>query len=180
MDIWEVKKNNFGLYEIYTRSKVFVCQIGSGGVIEGIKKKEGDKSTPSGLWQLKNIFYRPDKINQKYLMINKFLSFKKITENCGWCDDYKSKLYNQYIEINRKGVFFPYSYEKLWREDSAYDIFIEIGFNNNPIISKRGSAIFIHCSFEDLRNTAGCVALQKENLLFLINSIKIQTKINII
>ena len=29
MDIWEVKKNNFGLYEIYTRSKVFVCQIGS-------------------------------------------------------------------------------------------------------------------------------------------------------
>ena len=101
----------------------------------------------------------------------------KITDKCGWCDDPLSIYYNKYIKISKD---LDFSYEKLWREDNAYDIFIEIGFNDDPVVSKRGSAIFIHCSFEDLRDTSGCIAISQENLIFLINSIKKHTKINII
>ena len=180
MDIWQVKKNNNGLYEICSGSTSFLCQIGSEGLIESSKKNEGDRCTPSGFWQLKSIYYRADKINHKALISNNLLSLKKITKNCSWCDDYKSDYYNQYFKINKKGKVFPFSYEKLWREDGVYDIFVEIGFNDDPVVSKRGSAIFIHCSFEDLRNTSGCIALSKENLIFLINSINKHTKINII
>ena len=180
MNTWQVKKNNIGLYVICNESTSFSCQIGSGGVIEASKKIEGDGCTPSGSWQLKNIYYRADKINYKDLIYNSFLSLKKITKYCIWCDDYKSVNYNQYLKINKKGKVFFDSHEKLWREDDAYDIFIEIGFNDDPIVSKKGSAIFIHCSFEDLRDTSGCIALSKENLIFLINSINKHTKINII
>ena len=180
MDIWQVKKNKTGSYSISNKSYLFSCQIGSGGVIEARNKNEGDRCTPSGFWQLKSVYYRADKINYKDLIANSFLSLKKITKNCGWCDDYKSDNYNKYFKVNKKDRMFPYGYEKLWREDGAYDIFIEIGFNDNPVIRKRGSAIFIHCSFEDLRDTSGCIALSKENLIFLINSINKHTKINII
>ena len=41
-----------------------------------------------------------------------------------------------------------------------------------PIIPNKGSAIFIHCSFDDLRNTYGCVALKKNNLEFIINNLQ--------
>jgi len=167
-------------YFLKVGNKAFGCQIGTGGLKNAARKVEGDKSTPSGKWPIKSIYYRPDKINLPKLISNSFLTLNKITKNCGWCDDYKSSDYNRYIEINKNGKAFSYSYENLWREDDVYDIFIEIGFNDDPVISKRGSAIFIHCSFEDLRDTSGCIAISKENLIFLINSIKKHTKINII
>ena len=167
-------------YFLKVGDKPFRCQIGAGGLKNAARKVEGDKSTPSGKWPLKSIYYRPDKINLPKLISNSFLTLNKITKNCGWCDDYKSSDYNRYIEINKNGKTFLFSYEKLWREDNAYDIFIEIGFNDDPVVSKRGSAIFIHCSFEDLRDTSGCIALSMENLIYLINSIKKHTKINII
>ena len=92
MNIWQVNNNN-GQYEICSGSTSFICQIGSGGVIEATKKSEGDRCTPSGFWQLKSIYYRADKINHKALISKSFLSLKKITKNCSWCDDYKSKNY---------------------------------------------------------------------------------------
>ena len=61
-----------------------------------------------------------------------------------------------------------------------YDIFIETDFNNEPTIPKKGSAIFIHCSFRDLRPTSGCVALSKQNLIHLVKSITDDTQIKII
>ena len=55
-----------------------------------------------------------------------------------------------------------------------------MGFNDNPIILNKGSAIFIHISFENLRSTAGCIALSKEYLIDLLRSIKKNTIIHII
>ena len=179
MSIWEVKKNKLGLYAISSVNLSFPCQIGSGGLVHENNKIEGDKCTPKGNWHVKNIYYRDDKTNFLDFIFKDFLSFKKITKNCGWCDDPTSNDYNSYIEINKKGKRFPYSFEKLWRRDQAYDIIIETDYNQNPMKIKRGSAIFIHCSFKDYRSTSGCVALSKESLILLVNSIKKETKINI-
>ena len=66
--------------------------------------------------------------------------------------------------------------EKLYRIDDVYDIIINLNYNQNPTIKIKGSAIFIHCSFEDNRSTNGCVAL-KNNLKFIINNLQ---KINYI
>ena len=179
MKILEVKKNLIGVREIIFNKSVFSCQVGSGGVISFCRKKEGDKCTPMGEWLLKTIYYRPDRINLIKLFPNSELTFKKITKNCGWSDDHKSKCYNKYIEVIKNGVLHSYSYESLWREDQAYDICIEIDYNNNPVCSKKGSAIFLHCSFEDLRATSGCIAVFKKNLIQIISSMTEDTKIKI-
>ena len=63
-------------------------------------------------------------------------------------------------------------YENLFRSDDAYDVFIELKYNQKPIIKNKGSAIFIHCSFSDFRPTAGCIALRKKDMKFLITNLQ--------
>ena len=106
------------------------------------------------------------------------LKIHKITKNCGWCDDIKSNNYNNYIKIkNFQSVNL--NYEKLWREDEAYDIIISTSHNVKPTIKNKGSAIFIHCSFSNNNNTAGCIALKKNDLFFLLKKLQHKTNIKI-
>ena len=81
------------------------------------------------------------------------------------------------IEIESLKSKFNYSHEKLYRDDDVYDIILELSYNQSPTIRNKGSAIFIHCSFNDLRNTNGCIALKKKDFLILLKLIKPKTKI---
>tara|TARA_B100001093_G_scaffold314072_1_gene299669 strand:- start:227 stop:769 length:543 start_codon:yes stop_codon:yes gene_type:complete len=159
-------------------NKVFRCQIGEKGFKKPSRKVEGDKSTPIGKWYLESLYYRPDRIFRPKLKKKNFIKLNKITKHCCWCNDVNSKYYNKYINI-KSSPFNKISYEKLWREDNAYDIIINISHNTKPIIKNKGSAIFIHCSFDDLRTTAGCVALKKRDLMFIIKNIKSEPYIQI-
>ena len=89
----------------------------------------------------------------------------------GWCNDSRSKKYNQEI-------YFPFKYsaEKLYRKDNVYDIFINIKYNLYPTIKKGGSAIFLHLS-NNYKPTLGCVAISKEDFLKIIPLINKNTKI---
>ena len=49
---------------------------------------------------------------------------------------------------------------------------IEIEYNNYPIIKGKGSAIFMHCIGKKRDSTLGCIGLNKNNLIFLINNLK--------
>ena len=60
----------------------------------------------------------------------------------------------------------------MFRDDDVYDYFIDLNYNRKPIIKGKGSAIFIHISFDNLRPTNGCIALSKKNLKFLINNLQ--------
>ena len=142
------------------------------------KKIEGDKTTPIGKWRLEKLYYRPDRVLRPKFKKKNILRINQITEHCGWCDDVNSKYYNKYVNT-KYFTFNKISYERLWRKDNAYDIIIEISHNTKPIIRNKGSAIFIHCSFGDLRATAGCVALKKRDLMFLIQNIKSEAYIQI-
>ncbi len=174
---WIVKKVN-KKYLLRNGNKVFQCQIGEEGIEKDIKKTEGDKKTPIGKWYLKTIYYRPDKVIRPKLKNKEIFKINKITKNCGWCDDIRSNKYNQYVKINNfKSLNL--NYEKLWREDDAYDIIIVISHNLKPRIKNKGSAIFIHCSFSDKRNTAGCIALRKKDLVFLLKNLCRNTYIKI-
>ena len=174
---WLVIKVN-KKYFLRVGSKVFECQIGKEGVEKEVQKTEGDKKTPIGKWYFKTIYYRPDKVFRPKLKKKDILKTNKITKNCGWCDDVRSNKYNEYIKINN----FKSSnlnYEKLWRNDDAYDIIVVISHNDKPIIKNKGSAIFIHCSFADKRKTSGCIALQKKDLVFLLKNIEHNTYIKV-
>ena len=165
-------------YFLKVGNKVFRCQIGTFGLINAKKKVEGDKTTPIGKWYLETLYYRSDRVLRPKLKKKNVLKINQITKHCGWCNDIKNHYYNKYIKIYNFRSPDP-NYERLWRDDNVYDIIIEISHNTKPIIKNKGSAIFIHCSFEDFRTTAGCVALKKRDLMFLIKNIKSKTCIYI-
>ena len=102
-------------------------------------------------------------------MQNKKKNYKK---NMGWCNDSRSKKYNQEI-------YFPFIYhaEKLYRKDNIYDIFINIKYNYCPIVKGKGSAIFLHLTTTDYKPTSGCIAIVKKDFLKILPLINKNTKI---
>ena len=165
-------------YFLKVGNKVFRCQIGLGGLNNAVKKIEGDKTTPIGKWYLRSLYYRHDRVLRPKFKNKNNQTIKRITKNCGWCDDINSNNYNKYIRVD-KFSSKKFSFENLWREDSAYDIILTTSHNLKPTIKNKGSAIFIHCIVKDKKNTAGCVALTKKDLFFLIKNLNKETFINI-
>ena len=148
---------------------LFKCSTGKRGLTKS--KKEGDKKTPKGLYNLENLYYRKDKIDKpitslKCIQINKAM---------GWCDDVSKKnKYNKLIKSSQK-----IHHEKLFRKDNKYDILIPISYNRKKIKIGKGSAIFIHIT-NDYKKTDGCIALKKNDLLILLKLINKKTKIKIL
>ena len=157
-------KKNLLLYKGYKLK----CTTGKSGITDF--KKEGDLATPKGVFKLGLLYYRRDR--NKSLKTN--LKKRVIKKHMGWCNDIKSKKYNQ-------EVYFPFKYraEKLYRKDKNYDIFINIKHNHSPIVKGRGSAIFLHLTDKKYGTTEGCIAIQKKDFLKILPSISRKTKISI-
>ena len=147
----------------------FRCSIGKNGFSK--KKLEGDFTTPRGKFNLGNIYYRADRV-QKPLSKLRSIPIKK---NMGWCDDTNSKYYNKQIKIKKNHKI---SYEKLYRKDNKYDLFILIKYNYKNPIKFRGSAIFLHLT-KNFKPTKGCIAMYKKDFLILAKLINKKTKIKI-
>ena len=146
----------------------FKCCIGKKG--STINKKEGDKKTPKGIFELENLYFRKDRIKKPITS----LKCIEIKRNMGWCDDIKfSKQYNKLIRINEKS-----KHEKLKRKDHKYDLLIPIKYNFKKPIPGLGSCIFIHLT-KNYKPTAGCIALKLKDFLILIKLIKKNSKIKI-
>ena len=143
------------------------CAIGKKGI--GNKKKEGDLITPIGLFNIKYILYRKDRVK----VLTK-LKKKVIKKNMGWCDDPKSSHYNKLIKLP-----FAHRHEKLFKKENVYDIILILNYNMNPIKKNKGSAIFIHVAKNNFKKTEGCVAIKKRKLIKLIAEISPNTKVKI-
>ena len=159
-----VKKSGYLKYKKFK----FRCALGKGGIKQ--KEREGDFITPKGKFKLIKIYYRSDRIKK----INSTLKTIKIKKNMGWCDDVSSNYYNKQIKISKK-----IGHEKLHRKDNLYDIIVVLNYNLNPIIKGKGSAIFLHVAKKNYNKTQGCIALKKNELLYLIYKIKKNTQIRI-
>ena len=146
----------------------FKCCIGKKGSTKN--KKEGDKKTPKGTFEIENLYYRKDRMNKPETS----LKCVEIKKNMGWCDDvnFPTK-YNKLIKISKK-----IRHEKLKRKDNKYDLFIPIKYNYKKPLSGLGSCIFIHLT-KNYEPTAGCIALKKKDFLILTKIIKRNSKIQI-
>ena len=74
----------------------FKCCIGKNGL--NYNKKEGDYSTPKGLFKLKKLYFRKDRVGQPKCEIERRI----IKKNMAWCDDPKHKKYNEEIKTYSK------------------------------------------------------------------------------
>ncbi|CAF2098482.1 unnamed protein product [Rotaria magnacalcarata] len=125
----------------------------------GVKsnKSEGDGGTPSGFLPLRRLLYRPDRVH----LPPTSLASKPLTESDGWCDDVNHPDYNLQVRLPH-----PARHEKLWLENRLYDIIGILGYNDDPVIPGRGSAIFLHVS--DMQPTQGCIALSLKDLYWVL------------
>ena len=159
-----VKKTGYLIF----KNLRFRCSVGKAGIKNKIK--EGDNITPKGIYKILKIYYRKDRIKK----ISSKFKLNEIKKNLGWCDDPKSKKYNQLVYLPSE-----YSCEKLYRKDNIYDLILVLNYNINPIIKNKGSAIFIHVGKKNYEKTAGCIALKKIHLIRLIQEINKKTQISI-
>ena len=135
--------------------------IGPGGI--AIKGGEGDGITPRGRFPLREIFYRADRIAKPVTA----LPLRAIQENDGWCDAPDDPNYNRLVKLP-----YPASAERMWREDHLYDLVAVLGYNDDPVVAGKGSAIFLHLARSDYSATQGCVALAYDDALAAISQLR--------
>jgi L,D-peptidoglycan transpeptidase YkuD (ErfK/YbiS/YcfS/YnhG family) len=129
------------------------CAIGPAGIAR--KVVEGDGITPAGVFALRQVFWRADRLAKPQTV----LPLRAIAQDDGWCDAPDDPHYNRLVKLP-----YPASAEKLWRGDHLYDMVVVIGFNDDPVIPGKGSAIFLHLASPDFAPTVGCVALMESDL----------------
>lgn len=144
------------------------CAIGRTGVTAD--KKEGDGATPTGRFALRRLWYRPDRLTPPKPVFPMGI----IAPKSGWCDAPDMGAYNR--PITRP---FAASHERLWRRDHLYDVFFELGYNDNPPRENAGSAIFLHLQKNNFQPTLGCVAVAMPTMLFLIKNAQLGCHIKI-
>ena len=101
------------------------------------------------------MFYRPDKGPPP----ETGLPVIGLKPEDGWSDDPSEPSYNRLVPLPCRG-----SHERLWREDGLYDLIVELGYNDDPVVAGAGSAIFLHVARAGYAPTEGCIALAQEEL----------------
>jgi L,D-peptidoglycan transpeptidase YkuD (ErfK/YbiS/YcfS/YnhG family) len=133
-------------------------------------KREGDHASPAGTFPLLRAFYRPDRLAPPKTA----LPLAALTPQDGWCDDPVDPNYNRLVALP-----YPASHEDLWRDDGLYDAIVVIGYNTDPVVPGKGSAIFLHCASPDFAGTEGCIAVAREVLISLLSLLGLGSTITI-
>jgi L,D-peptidoglycan transpeptidase YkuD (ErfK/YbiS/YcfS/YnhG family) len=130
---------------------------GRGGV--RADKREGDHASPAGTFPLLSALYRPDRLAAPHTA----LPLATLKPQDGWVDEPTDRAYNKLVMLP-----YPASHEELWREDGLYDLIVVIGYNTDPVVPGRGSAIFLHVARPDFSGTEGCIAVARGVLVPLL------------
>ena len=141
-------------------NRVFRCTLGRGGVTTD--KREGDGATPAGAYPLRQLLYRSDRLAPP----PNALPTSPLRPRDGWCDDPGHSAYNCPVTLPLDA-----SAESMWRDDHLYDLVVVLGYNDDPVVSGLGSAIFLHVASPEYSPTEGCIALAKEDLLTVLADI---------
>ena len=154
---YESQKAKMYLYEDERLIREFDAVLGRNGF--GMTKKEGDAQTPQGVFSLTQGFgYEDMRLKIDYLKVEEY----------HYCiDDTKSKLYNRIVESTIDAKDY-YSFEYMRRSDDLYQYGVVIDYNKEQI-KGAGSCIFLHVKREDDRPTAGCIAVAKEDMKFILH-----------
>jgi L,D-peptidoglycan transpeptidase YkuD (ErfK/YbiS/YcfS/YnhG family) len=141
------------------------AETGSGHLISGAERREGDHATPIGVYGLGATIYgnKPDPGGLHY-------DYHRLVCGDWWDEDPYSAEYSRFVHVPC-GVtpsFAAWS-EPLWTETLAYPYLAVIDFNTDPVqagASAPGSGIFLHGWMS--APTEGCVALAVPRLLSVL------------
>jgi L,D-peptidoglycan transpeptidase YkuD (ErfK/YbiS/YcfS/YnhG family) len=126
-------------------------------------KREGDGGTPLGCFPVRQVLYRADRMRRPRTT----LPLRAIGEYDGWCEDPADRNYNRLVRLSAAS-----SADRLKRDDHLYDLVLVLGYNDRPRVRGRGSAIFMHLARPGFAPTAGCIALERRDLLMLLAGLR--------
>lgn len=157
--------------ELKFAGHTYECMVGKNGIAS--PKYEDDGCTPAGLFPMREVRYRPDRMNAPQSGLPVF----KSSPSDGWCDDPEDPAYNRIVHL-------PYQTdaEQMWRDDHLYDVLGIIGYNDAPVVPGAGSAIFLHVMrppTDPYQYTTGCVSLKIDDVLAVLASCTPSTMIDI-
>ena len=142
---------------------------GRGGVRSD--KREGDGASPAATFPLIRGFYRADRIAPPPT----HLPISALRPGDAWVDDPADPQYNRLVSLP-----YPAHHEAMWRADGLYDLLVLIGYNTDPPLPGRGSAIFLHVARPSperpapwspgagppgIAPTEGCIAVARDVLV---------------
>ena len=145
------------------------CALGGGGILAD--KREGDQATPVGVYPLRRLLYRPDRLIRPLTG----LPIAPIRADDGWCDAPEDPDYNRPVRLPHGA-----SAEAMYRRDRLYDLVVVLGHNDDPVVPGLGSAVFLHVARPDFGPTAGCVALAAAELLEVLAEVGADCTLRII
>jgi D-alanyl-D-alanine dipeptidase len=183
---WDEKQGKLILYERSSDNSVWIpiqapipVVLGKNGLAWGIGlhpmktkasyKKEGDGKSPAGIFSLGSAFgFAPDS-EMRHLKIE-YLPLHELIEAV---DDPLSRYYN--CIVDKRNVIPDWRSSEKMGEEPLYAIGLAVNHNfPNPKVNA-GSAIFLHIWQGENSGTAGCTAMNQEDLnhiLFWLNQSK--------
>ena len=131
-------------------------------------KREGDGATPRGSFRLVRLWWRADRLPRPRTL----LPTQRIGPGDAWSEDPNDRRYNRAVKRKAEEPG-----DRLWRTDQLYDLIIELDHNTRPRVAGRGSAVFVHVARPGFGPTAGCIALERKRLHWLLSRIGPKTRI---
>lgn len=132
--------------------------LGRSGIVPTAQKREGDGGTPAGVHPIGPAFgYAPTATTG--------LAYRQATARDWWIDDPASPAYNTWQTNDGKPAV---SAEAMRRDDGQYELGAVLGWNVDPVVPGRGSAIFLHVWYGPDEPTSGCVAMARDDVASLL------------
>lgn len=128
--------------------------VGHNGFSPFQKKREGDNTSPTGIFDLGPVFGYAGKIETQ-------MDYRQATDKDFWIDDTQSDDYNKWVTMETPPTV---SHEKMKRNDDLYKLGIVVQYNTKQVVKGNGSAIFVHIEGGRGFPTAGCVAMPETSL----------------
>lgn len=127
--------------------------LGRGGLRSASSRHEGDGSTPAGRFHLRYAFGSAPNPGSR-------LGWKSLVPHSCWSGERAD--YNRWVHR----VCTTRDEDLYAARQTAYRYVVAVGFNDNPAVYGRGSAIFLHQTLGVA--TSGCVSFSASDITYLV------------
>jgi len=130
------------------------ARLGLHGVMDGKKRKAGNKTTPTGIWAMPSYVFG----THKHAPAGTKMKYRRMDYRSWWSSKHGTT-YNKWVEARH------WTGEHIRLYTKSYEFAVSIGYNAkpNPMRYGRGTGIFLHVRGKGL--TAGCVAVSRANMI---------------
>ncbi|MEU9576789.1 L,D-transpeptidase family protein [Streptomyces chilikensis] len=135
------------------------ARFGANGLVDGATRRQGTKTTPTGLFGLPFAFgVAPAPAGTR-------VRYRRVGPDSWWCQDNGSRAYNRWSEPLAADCR-PGEAEHLIAYRRQYAHALVVGFNYREPVRERGAGIFLHVDGDGA--TAGCVSVPADAMRRLL------------